>query len=178
VLNAVAHNYATAFRAHFATGHDPYRLLGQDNIFLYQPYPVLLRLDRGATALDLACSLIAAKICSVPGGTASHLSVAAECDATLAEWHLGNVVVAPSDAASLTEYLREHAIDRVRLLGESSEELFRLTASDGVHIAAEPVLFEGRFELLHYLREQSRSINTHRYGNLDSRGPSPQRNAG
>ena len=38
----------------------------------------------------------------------------------------------------------------------------------GVHIATEPALLSGRWELVHYVREQSICIDYHRYGNLAS----------
>ena len=35
-----------------------------------------------------------------------------------------------------------------------------------VHVANEPVLLNGRFELRHYVHEQALSHRYHRYGNL------------
>ena len=45
----------------------------------------------------------------------------------------------------------------------------RVAAETGQYIAATPVLPVGRIELLWYLREQSQSIDYHRYGNLGPR---------
>jgi RHH-type proline utilization regulon transcriptional repressor/proline dehydrogenase/delta 1-pyrroline-5-carboxylate dehydrogenase len=42
-------------------------------------------------------------------------------------------------------------------------------AETGFFIERSPVLMEGRLELLHYYRQQSASINHHRYGNLGFR---------
>ena len=39
----------------------------------------------------------------------------------------------------------------------------------GVYLARAPVLIQGRVELLWYVREQSISIDYHRYGNLSIR---------
>ena len=49
------------------------------------------------------------------------------------------------------------------------EIVFRAAAASGVYLARAPVLVQGRVELLWYLREQSISIDYHRYGNLGSR---------
>ena len=38
-----------------------------------------------------------------------------------------------------------------------------------MYLATEPVLSEGRIELLWYLREQSVCVDYHRYGNLGAR---------
>ncbi len=42
-------------------------------------------------------------------------------------------------------------------------------ADTGMHVAHAPVMMEGRVELLWYVREQSISLNYHRYGNLGPR---------
>ena len=49
------------------------------------------------------------------------------------------------------------------------EIVFRAAAASGVYLARAPVLVQGRVELLWYLREQSISIDYHRYGNLGIR---------
>ena len=57
-------------------------------------------------------------------------------------------------------------MQRVRVVGTCSNELRAAANEAGVHIADDPVTAEGRVELLHYLREQSVSRTTHRYGNV------------
>ena len=42
-------------------------------------------------------------------------------------------------------------------------------AVSGVYLASQPVLAEGRVELLWYVQEQSISFDYHRYGNLGPR---------
>jgi len=43
-------------------------------------------------------------------------------------------------------------------------------AEKGCHISRDPVLMEGRIEMIHYFREQSLCNTYHRYGNLGERG--------
>jgi RHH-type proline utilization regulon transcriptional repressor/proline dehydrogenase/delta 1-pyrroline-5-carboxylate dehydrogenase len=50
----------------------------------------------------------------------------------------------------------------------------RAAAAAGFHLSTEPVLAEGRLELLHYLHEQSLCVDYHRYGNLGPRADEPR----
>ena len=47
--------------------------------------------------------------------------------------------------------------------------VFAEAANTGAYVAREPVLAEGRVELLHYLVNQSICDSYHRYGNLGER---------
>jgi RHH-type transcriptional regulator, proline utilization regulon repressor / proline dehydrogenase / delta 1-pyrroline-5-carboxylate dehydrogenase len=64
---------------------------------------------------------------------------------------------------------------RVRLLSSPSKELYKAGADALCFLNHAPVLANGRFELLHYLREISISIDYHRYGNLQLREDEPRR---
>jgi RHH-type transcriptional regulator, proline utilization regulon repressor / proline dehydrogenase / delta 1-pyrroline-5-carboxylate dehydrogenase len=63
------------------------------------------------------------------------------------------------------------ATERIRYAApERVPEMVRLAAAKaGVYLADEPVLAEGRIELLWYLHEQGISYDYHRYGNLGAR---------
>ena len=69
-------------------------------------------------------------------------------------------------AAEFAALLGPLGIERVRVVGTCSDDLRAAANEAGVHIADDPVAAEGRIELLHYLREQSFSRTTHRYGNV------------
>jgi len=58
---------------------------------------------------------------------------------------------------------------RVRLISDPSEPLVLAASESATFLDHAPVLSNGRFELLHYLREISFSIEYHRYGNLGMR---------
>ena len=62
-------------------------------------------------------------------------------------------------------------VDRIRYAAPSRvpAEVFDAASKTGFYIAREPVLMEGRIELLHYLRQQSICNEYHRYGNLGDR---------
>jgi len=62
-------------------------------------------------------------------------------------------------------------LDRIRYAAPDRvpEAVYRAAAEKGLHIARDPVLMEGRIELLHYFVNQSICDNYHRYGNLGER---------
>ena len=63
------------------------------------------------------------------------------------------------------------AIDRIRYADADRvpHSVYEKAAELGFYIARNPVMMEGRIELLHYFREQCISHNYHRYGNLGER---------
>jgi len=62
-------------------------------------------------------------------------------------------------------------VERIRYAGPGRvpNAIRKVAATAGVYLADEPVLAEGRIELLWYLREQSVCCDYHRYGNLGAR---------
>jgi RHH-type proline utilization regulon transcriptional repressor/proline dehydrogenase/delta 1-pyrroline-5-carboxylate dehydrogenase len=170
-LQRRAQDYQAAYDEHFRGPQHRFPLLGQDNWLMYQPWPVLLRVDNGATALDLASVVLAAQIASAP----LHVSIADDIAALPAPALFASSVQAPSDLQPLPAYLASHRIDRIRAVGASPDQLFLVTAATTSHIAHDPISPRGRIELLHYLREQSRSITRHRYGHLGHHEVSPQK---
>ena len=58
------------------------------------------------------------------------------------------------------------SIERIRLVGQTEAEVLEAARHVGVHIATERPLLSGRWELMHYVREESICIDYHRYGNL------------
>jgi RHH-type proline utilization regulon transcriptional repressor/proline dehydrogenase/delta 1-pyrroline-5-carboxylate dehydrogenase len=65
--------------------------------------------------------------------------------------------------------IKQGVYTRVRFLSEPSEAFFTAAAASSTYLDQAPVLANGRFELLHYLREISLSHDYHRYGNLGLR---------
>jgi len=170
-LRQRAFEYQSAFNQFFRDPRDPSRVLGQDNWLRYQPWPVLLRVDPGATALEFATSILAAHMAAAgtDSSVALHLSVEPSLAALLPGLQLRRaerIQLAPASVAELHEYLHRHGIDRVRALGPTPDDLFAAVAPTPIHVTCEAVCAQGRIELLHYLREQSCSITTHRYGHL------------
>ena len=67
--------------------------------------------------------------------------------------------------------VRLSEIERVRYAHHDRvpEVMHKAAAKLGQHISRNVPLVEGRIEMLRYLREQSLSIDYHRYGNLGER---------
>jgi RHH-type proline utilization regulon transcriptional repressor/proline dehydrogenase/delta 1-pyrroline-5-carboxylate dehydrogenase len=167
-LCARASDYARADAAHFSKDHDPQKVLGQDNVFRYRTADnVVLRVQQDASLLDVASSCLAAEIAGVRLAISIDPAFTGPADATL--W--GHPVQVET-AQQLVERLKGAV--RLRVLGRRTSALERASELHGAHLADEPVLAVGRIELLHYLREQSISVDYHRYGNLGIRGQIPR----
>lgn len=140
---------------------DPSQIVGQDNLFRYVPRKrVVLRAT--GKSLDALRVIAAALTCQAhlelsvdPGHPWAQLTPHLRCTEESEETFLRRV--------------REGAFTRVRVVEHPSQKLLEAAAEAATHVADSPVLANGRFELLHYLREVSLSIDYHRYGNLGLR---------
>jgi RHH-type transcriptional regulator, proline utilization regulon repressor / proline dehydrogenase / delta 1-pyrroline-5-carboxylate dehydrogenase len=160
LLRTRTRDYARAWAEHFAREHDPARVLGQHNRFRYRACPgVLLRVERDAAPVDIASSCLAAELAGAP--------LQVSMDGRARAFQDSSVLMCPLHVESAEELLaRAPKATRMRVLGTRRPLHDQLNVATGVHVADEPVLALGRFELLHYLFEQSLSIEYHRYGNL------------
>jgi RHH-type proline utilization regulon transcriptional repressor/proline dehydrogenase/delta 1-pyrroline-5-carboxylate dehydrogenase len=152
--------YVAADQAHFSRAHDPHAVLGQHNLFRYRPrLHVLLRIAADAAPRDVLASVLAAELCQAALHISFHPAYRGTTDAT--ELHCP-VHVETAEALALRLRIRSY----VRIVGTREPELDLLCVSLGAHLADEPVLEDGRLELLHYTEEQSVSIEAHRHGYL------------
>lgn len=158
-----AEGYLHAAQQHFRRDHAQASVRGQDNIFRYRSCPqICIRVARDAKLLDVASSCLAAEIAGARVELSIEKSWPGPKDASL--W--GHPVREETAGALQT---RTH-LTRVRVVGSREAELDQVCRETGAHIEDAQVLGVGRFELLHYLREQSLSVEYHRYGNLGARG--------
>jgi RHH-type proline utilization regulon transcriptional repressor/proline dehydrogenase/delta 1-pyrroline-5-carboxylate dehydrogenase len=173
-------SYDIALREEFGREHDHFRLIGQDNIRRYLPVRELrIRVSPPDTCYEILARVCAAKAV----GCRTTLSFPpdyderfiAELDEVTHDWAGALELVEETDdelAAAIrdghTHCIRYAARDRV-------PAIVRLAAAEtGVYIVDEPVLADGRIELLWYVEEQSISDNYHRYGNLGARTTEPR----
>jgi RHH-type proline utilization regulon transcriptional repressor/proline dehydrogenase/delta 1-pyrroline-5-carboxylate dehydrogenase len=174
-LRGAAGSYRLWMADEFGCEHDALRLVGQDNLRRYLPVgQVRIRLDPADSAFEILARVLAARAarCAITLSSdpkASDARVDWLHDLT-EDWAAAVEFVEESDV-DLAQAIREGRTDRVRYADEARvPETVRQAAADcGAHLAADPVLAEGRIELLHYLREQSLSVDYHRYGNLGAR---------
>lgn len=162
-------NYAY-WATRFAEDHDPSQIIGQDNILRYRPHKNLcFRIQDTDTPLDILRVLSAALSCGThielswaPGH--SHIQVRDHLKP-----HFKNLTIIEESEDKLIEKIKEGRFRRVRLISKPSNALKYAASDSATFLDFAPVLSSGRFELLHYLREISFSIDYHRYGNLGLR---------
>jgi RHH-type proline utilization regulon transcriptional repressor/proline dehydrogenase/delta 1-pyrroline-5-carboxylate dehydrogenase len=153
---------------------DYFHLRGQDNILRYLPVgKVVVRLHEKDSLFDCLARIAAAKIArcrlviSIPKELASAVTrflIEKEGPQLIGD----NPVLFERDDDLIN---RIPEINRIRFAGPNRvpPELFEAAAKTGFYIARSPVMMEGRFELLHYYRQQSICHTYHRYGNLGER---------
>lgn len=180
LLSALA-SYDRWWSDEFSRAHDHFRLLGQDNFRSYQPFGVIhVRVTADDSLFEVFARVAAARVTGArvivstpPGFTSPALGLLKELTQP---WAAGIGFVEHTDG-QLAAAMRAGQVERLRVAGGDrvNAEVLRAAAGHGVHVAAEPVLAEGRVELLWYVREQSLSHDYHRYGHLGARASEPRR---
>ena len=158
----------------FSKEKDYFHLRGQDNLLRFLPLgQVMVRVHEKDSLFEVLARIAAAKIC----GNKAQVSLPE---------HLENPVTKFLSGTEARRFVRPKAVRR-----ESDEQVaetlsrgtriryaapdrvppavFAEAANTGAYVAREPVLAEGRVELLHYLVNQSICDSYHRYGNLGER---------
>jgi RHH-type transcriptional regulator, proline utilization regulon repressor / proline dehydrogenase / delta 1-pyrroline-5-carboxylate dehydrogenase len=162
----------------FSREHDHLRLVGQDNWRRYLPFGrVRVRLTPRDTAFDLIACVCAGGVTGarviVSRAPGSPSEVVQWLDENTDSWAAAIEFVEETDE-QLAETLGAqpaHSVERIRYAAPDRvpAAIRRAATAAGVYLADEPVLAEGRIELLWYLREQSVCCDYHRYGNLGAR---------
>ena len=162
------------YEREFSGEQDFFRLRGQDNLLRYLPIgKVTVRLHPDDGLFDSLIRIAAALIakCEVEVSLPSDLkNLASEFLACPEGKRLcGSVNFCTESDEELSGRLTE--IDRVRYAHPDrvSQKIHQAAARLGRHISRHVPLTEGRIEMLRYLREQSLSVDYHRYGNLGER---------
>ncbi|MDQ3156735.1 MAG: bifunctional proline dehydrogenase/L-glutamate gamma-semialdehyde dehydrogenase [Actinomycetota bacterium] len=147
-----------AWSREFGVAKDVSGLQVERNVFRYRTVPVTVRFGEEGRLADLVRVLIAAKRVGAKVTVSSHQALAAvpgvDRVETEAEW---------------LAYANEHRPARVRLIGSDPSALADAVGGNpDVAIYGGPVTPSGRLEALPFLREQSVTITTHRFGNHDT----------
>ncbi|EKE03142.1 MAG: hypothetical protein ACD_20C00249G0001, partial [uncultured bacterium] len=147
---------------------DHCKIIGQDNIYKYIPRKTItLRLTEKKMDFDALRVCAAALTCSSP------LEISWCNTPQLEEFNWIDLLpILPNIEESQEEFdkrVKDGKIKRLRLTTPASEELKKYAALSACYIIDSPVLANGRFELLHYLKEIVITCDYHRYGNLGSR---------
>jgi RHH-type proline utilization regulon transcriptional repressor/proline dehydrogenase/delta 1-pyrroline-5-carboxylate dehydrogenase len=167
-------SYLYYFDQEFGRSKDYFHLRGQDNLVHYVPVgTVLIRVHPQDSLYEVLARIAAAQIagCKVIVSLAPEVQgqIAAFLDSKEGKDFRGDCVVSHQSDADLVDVLP--GIDRIRYAAPERVPVavFAAAAKIGFYICREPVLMEGRVELIHYFQEQSICNNYHRYGNLGER---------
>ncbi len=150
---------------------DPSLVVGQDNFFYLLPRKhLVIRVQEQDRILDLL-RILAAAISAGAQVEVSWCSATSPVQIDQERWHK----LAPEcrfikeSSEKFLKRVESGKIRRIRLASPPSDPLALAAAKSGTYLCSDPVLASGRYELLHYLREVSLSIDYHRYGNLGLR---------
>ncbi len=167
-------SYLTHVEREFSREIDYANLRGQDNFLRHRPLgTILVRLHPEDSLFETLARIVAVR------ATDNHLRVSLPpgMDTPATRFLYGREGLRLTGCAPLLKETDAQvialisSIDRIRYAAPRRvpPAVFAAAAETGVFIARSPVLMEGRLELLHYYRQQSVSINYHRYGNLGFR---------
>jgi RHH-type transcriptional regulator, proline utilization regulon repressor / proline dehydrogenase / delta 1-pyrroline-5-carboxylate dehydrogenase len=169
-------NYAY-WAKRFFQSHDPSLILGQDNLFRYAPIKnMCLRIQGTDQPIDLFRSLAAALATNISLDV-SYCPHFLPHPLNLSSWKrfLPSLHLIEEPEETFCTRLKLKKYQRIRLHKAPSEDVIIAAAQAMSYLIQAPVLTNGRFELLHYLREISLSIDYHRYGNLGMREAEPRK---
>lgn len=184
-LSRAIRSYDHWWQEEFSREHDHFSLLGQDNYRRYLPFRVVrVRVTPQDSAFEIFARVAAAR---TTGARVVVSTDPGESNDTVAL--LDRLTDSWAAAIEFIEETNEQMAAHIRALPAHADERIRFAAPDrvpaaireaandtGIWLADEPVLSEGRIELLWYLREQSISHDYHRYGNLGTRAGESRRN--
>ncbi|MFC2110314.1 proline dehydrogenase family protein [Bacteroidota bacterium] len=158
-LEAVKTSYQNAYDSHFSKSIDYAKLRGQHNINVYlKPKQIIACIDSEVSKDAIEKVKFVAEILNVTiNFCATEALEGLENLTILNKWTDLNLKV---DHDTVIRALNYHTI---------SEDFLKFCHKKAIHIYGDTPSNYGRYELLNYLTEQSRSINYHRYGNLMGR---------
>jgi len=157
-------SYIENFKNEFSLELDIHHLMGEKNTFRYLPLKnMVLRVQENDTLCDIFMVLAAANIVNTP----IKISISEE-DSKLEVLNKATENAYSIIIQSENDFLNElEKYERIRTCtSQLSEEFFLKAAKTGKHVASSKPLFEGRIELLHYVKEQSIAFEYHRYGSI------------
>ena len=168
------------YEREFSGEQDFFRLRGQDNLFRYLPIgKVTVRMHPDDGLVETLIRIAAARIakCKV------EISLPTDLNNSVTEFLAGTDGKRLCDSVEILKENDENLADRILVTDPPSKidrvryahpnrvpkVIHQAAAKLGKHISRHVPLAEGRIEMLRYLREQSISVDYHRYGNLGER---------
>ncbi len=153
-----ARSYQYYWETYFSKVHKLCSLVGQDNYLFFRPHPVIyLFLQESDEMQDIALLLACAKTVGtklILGGTSALQPYGLECTRSIEEF---------------TQRIASTPAARIRALSNPPTSLCEEWAKSMSLLDIAKPLLNGRYELLHFVREISVSYDYHRYGNIMGR---------
>ena len=158
----------------FSREKDYFKLRGQDNIFRYLPYDqVLVRVHEQDSLFEVLTRVAAARI----AGCKTILSMRPHTCSRAAEFlktadgirFLDGLVPREETDEDLIKIVPMMPLIRYAASDRVPRSVYEAAAESGCHISRDPVLMEGRIEMIRDFHEQSICNTYHRYGNLGER---------
>lgn len=156
-------NYLASWAKEFQHEYDTQKIYGEKNSFRYLPVAdMVLRIHPQDTLTDVLLALAASRIAG--NNISVSIQPGHEKYTVIKTLSPDIPIVAEDEATFLSRIAR---FNRIRTLHANlSDALYQAAAKHGKYIATAAPCPEGRFELLHYLKEQSISYEYHRYGSI------------
>lgn len=133
------------WNAYFSLHSDPSLLFCESNELRYCPFPsIAIRISMDANVWEVRRVKHAVMICGIKDVV----------------WSEGE------SAEEFVSNLRYREVSRIRIVGSLEESVLEAAVNADIHICDDPVVSDGRTELMHYLLEQSISKTLHRFGNV------------
>jgi RHH-type proline utilization regulon transcriptional repressor/proline dehydrogenase/delta 1-pyrroline-5-carboxylate dehydrogenase len=167
-------SYLYHWEQEFSQEKDFFHLRGQDNIHRYLPLGAVgIRLHPEDSLFETLARIAAARIT----GNVAVVSIPDDLDNAVTDFLYGEQGRALLGRSPLRRQSDEQlaacmqALQRLRYAAPQRvpRAILETAAGKGYYIARQPVLMEGRLELIHYVQNQSICNNYHRYGNLGER---------
>ncbi|MEJ5919466.1 bifunctional proline dehydrogenase/L-glutamate gamma-semialdehyde dehydrogenase [Corynebacterium sp. H78] len=173
-VTTATHSDAHALAVEFDRPRDESGLIGEANVFRYRALPdAVVRVAANAKVVTVTRTVLAAVAAGEVSSNAVTVTVAPDVDDVVTDAleiivrHGLAEVVVESDTA-FVQRIRESVSSRIRCCGTVSDEALSIAAENGSWLERAGVVQSGRFEMLHYLREQSISWSMHRFGHISA----------
>ncbi len=155
-------SYKKYYTELFSKAVDDDLIIGQDNFSIYKPMEKMaFRIGKDDPLIDVLRVLAAAKICK------TAMTISTSDSSVRASLEPLNIITEDDDL--FNKRIEKGEFARIRLLSAPKDPLIQAAATSMTYLDSAPVLANGRYELLHYLREESISYNYGRYGYLGDR---------
>ena len=152
-----------AWQSEFGREHDRTGLIAEANIFRYRPLLDVLRIriSDGYQLRDVMRQQLAAFTTGTEIRFSAPEHIAAELSAA-------GITATVQDTAEFAAEVEHAESARIRALGEVEPEVYEAAVKSNSVVLAQPVLADGRRELLPYLLEQAVTVTMHRFGIIRS----------